>query len=482
MKIEGAVSGKTTLTNFGGNLRIQPQVVAAPRSEQELLELMADWRGKKIRAVGRLHSWSDAPSGDEVVVDLRHLNQVIVEQSADGPRVTAGSGCQIKQLLAELSRQGNLTLPSLGLISEQSIAGAISTGTHGSGKHCLSHYVTEVRVAIYDQQTGKPAIRTITGGNELRAAKCAVGCMGIVVSVKMICRPAYAIEEHSQSFASLDEVLAAEQDFPLQQFFFLPWLWRFVAQHRREVAAPRSRLAWLYRLYWFATIDVGLHLALKFMVQWLRSPRAIKFFYRRLLLLFVIRNWRVVDDSSRTLIMEHELFRHIEIEVFVRKSKLPAATRFVHEILECFSGNRDAVSSDTQEQLNRVGLLDSTWSQAGSYTHHYAICIRRVLPDDTLISMSSGGDEPYYALSFISYARPSDRDGFFGFAKFLAQSMAALFDARPHWGKVCPLDAAQVARLYPELADFQKACQDVDPDGIFRNFWAESTLFSASYF
>jgi L-gulono-1,4-lactone dehydrogenase len=470
-----------SLRNFGGNLEIRPRLAAAPRTEAELLELLAQCRGRKIRVIGRLHSWSDAPTTDDVLVDLRHFDQVGVDRTGDGFLATVGGGCQIKQALAELSKQAGATLPTLGLISEQTIAGAISTGTHGSGKHCLSHYVTEVRLATYDSQTGQPVIRTISSGVELQAAKCSVGCLGVIVSVKIACCAAYNIEEHVRYYSTLDEVLAAERDYPLQQFYLLPWLWKFIGQHRRETKAPRSRLATLYRLYWFLTIDLSLHLILKLLVQLLHTRRGVKFFYRRLLSLFVIRNWRVVDDSSKMLIMEHELFRHIEIEVFVRRSKLPAAAVFVKEVLQCFGGDTDAICAATRQQLDQIGLLDELLSAAGAYTHHYAICIRRVLPDDTLMSMSSGGDEPYYALSFISYARPTAREGFFRFAEFLATSMAALFDARPHWGKVCPPNGQQIQQLYPRLPEFQQVCHSIDPAGVFRNSWLENTIFPASY-
>lgn len=470
-------SSGQTFSNFGRNLELRPQDFATPQSEEELLNLLRKWHGRNIRVVGRLHSWSEAPNAGDVLIDLRHFDQVSVERTASGPLATVGGGCQIKRLLAELSRQADATLPTLGLISEQTIAGAISTGTHGSGKHCLSHYVTEVRLATYNPATGEPVIRTVSGGTLLQAAKCSIGCLGVIVSVKIACRAAYKIEEHVCYHSTLDEVLAAEHDFPLQQFYLLPWKWKFIGQHRREVKSPRSRLAPLYRAYWFVTIDLALHLFLKLLVQWLRTRRGVKLFYRRLLSLFVIRNWHVVDDSSKMLIMEHELFRHIEIEVFIRQSKLPAAAAFVREVLECFDGNPAAASAATRQQLEQIGMLDVLQNAAGTYTHHYVICIRRVLADDTLIAMSSGGNEPYYALSFISYARPSEREGFFNFAGFLAASMAALFGARPHWGKIDPLNYEQIARLYPRLAEFQQVCRDADPAGVFRNTWTENVLF-----
>jgi hypothetical protein len=94
-----------------------------------------------------------------------------------------------------------------------------------------------------------------------------------------------------------------------------------------------------------------------------------------------------------------------------------------------------------------------------------------------MVSMASGAGEPYYAVSFISYDRPEHRRGFLELAAFLSRSMGALFGARPHWGKVCPLTAEEAARLYPELPAFRAVCAALDPAGVFRNDWLDCVLF-----
>jgi xylitol oxidase len=91
--------------------------------------------------------------------------------------------------------------------------------------------------------------------------------------------------------------------------------------------------------------------------------------------------------------------------------------------------------------------------------------------------MAAGGDEDWYALSFISYARPDERAGFFQFAELLARSMAGLFDARPHWGKWCPIEGETARRLYPELETFRTICDQADPDGRFRNAFVRQRIF-----
>jgi hypothetical protein len=92
--------------------------------------------------------------------------------------------------------------------------------------------------------------------------------------------------------------------------------------------------------------------------------------------------------------------------------------------------------------------------------------------------MASGGEESHYALSFISYARPDERESFFAFAEVLCHTMAALFDARPHWEKVCPLTATEANWLYPRLPEFRAVCESIDPSGTFRNEWVDRVLFA----
>ena len=177
------------------------------------------------------------------------------------------------------------------------------------------------------------------------------------------------------------------------------------------------------------------------------------------------------------LIMEHELFRHSEIEIFVKRSQLTTTIPFVIELLRHFGGDTHALSLPTQERLQTLGMLDSLERCFGIYTHHYPICVRRVLPDDTLISMASSDDEDYYAISIISYARPNERQGFIRFAEHLARTTAEIFQARPHWGKYCPIDAETVSNLYPNLAEFRVLCSRADPSGRFRNQWVSRLLF-----
>ena len=472
-------------SNFGGNIRLKAQRSFEPSTEDEVIEILNRTRTEKVRVVGRLHSWSEVVQADSVVLNLRHLDQVIVEDT----HVHIGGGCQIKSALAELKRQGK-TLPSVGFIAEQSIAGAISTGTHGSGRHSLSHYVTGVRFARYDTTSGEALIEEVTDGDDLLALRCSLGTLGVILRVTMQCRDEYWIEESFREYHELRKVLSQESEYPLQQFYFIPWRWNYVAQHRRESTAARSKMASVYRWYRFVAFDVGMHILILAAIRLLKSFVIVRLLFSHVLPRFVLRGWRVTDDATSQLVMKHDLFRHIEIEFFVRSEKLSAAMEFVRSLIDSLGIARADVSESFVAQLGSANMIQN-WKEArGKYCHHYPICIRKVLADQTLISMASeielGNDSPradgseaeqldavtaWYSVSLISYQHPRQRDSFGAFAEILAECVVEHFDARLHWGKYFPLPGSAARKNYPAMTRFRDRRDAYDPNGRFMNDW-----------
>lgn len=458
------------IENFGKNVRFDPARVAAPSSEAELLETL-DGHGGRLRALGAGHSWSPLIETDELLVDLRRMSQVKVWEDAEGNAwAEAQAGCRVKHLLAELQRH-QLTLPSVGLISEQSIGGATATGTHGSGRHSLSHYLQEVRLANYDDR-GQPRIVTAVDGELLQAARCSLGALGIVSSVRFRCVPQYQVEERLQ-WRSLEEILQAEDEWPLQQFFLMPDGRRWLAQQRR-VSQP-SRGCWhapLYRGYWFASMDVGLHTMLKLLIGLLGSQRLASALMKHIAPWTVITGWQVRDRSDRMLVMEHELFRHLETELFVPADHVQAAGRLLASTFAHLDHGA-ALTCEASELLGEAGTRQALEQLRGVYRHHYPVCFRKILPDDTLISMAAG-DQVWHSISLITYQRR--RDTFYRFAAWAAQTMSALFGARLHWGKHLSLPPEELTSAYPRWQAFVDHCRQLDPQGRFRNRLIDSLL------
>jgi FAD/FMN-containing dehydrogenase len=465
------------ITNFGGNVRFRPAKYYEPRTEAEVLDILRAHARGQIRVAAALHSWSDLLIADDATVSLRHFSAITTRIDAEGRTwVTAGAGCRIKHLLKALRPLG-LTLPAIGLITEQFVAGAIATGTHGSGNHGLGHFVQEVRLAAYDERTGEPHIFTINSGPDLQAARCHLGCLGVILSVTLKARPQYHVGEMNARYAAIDDVLAREADQPLQHFFLVPHHWGYVAQHRRivpPVERPLYRLdMWTYLVGWFVTMDVGLHLTFKLLANVIRSPALTRLFFRRVMPYLLLEDKIFIGRSDRILTWEHELFRHMEIEMFVPRRHVAAAAEHIRAVVTVCDGSA-VLDPQQAERLDSAGLLESLLAIRGVFTHHYPICTRRILCDDTLVSMSTGDGEDWYAFSFITLEQP--RDSFQKFAEYLARSMSQLFGARPHWGKYFPLDGETVRQLYPRLSEFDAVCRRYDPHGVFQNDFTRRVL------
>src|SRR4029453_325479 len=122
------------------------------------------------------------------------------------------AGATIETILAEL-RKTTFSLPTLGAITRQTIAGAAATATHGTGSASLSSFVRTVRVACYDAG-GNPVIRTIRGGDELLAARVSLGCLGAILELTLELVPRFWMHECMKVHDSLESVLAAEAEWP----------------------------------------------------------------------------------------------------------------------------------------------------------------------------------------------------------------------------------------------------------------------------
>lgn len=456
------------IANFGGNVRWTPAHFYRPNTEHELLRILEQHRSEQIRAVASLHSWSPVAATQGVTIDMGAFNSVTLAQGAEAVTVRVGAGCTLQRLLDQLRQRSEWTLPTLGAVKLQTIAGAISTGTHGSGAPGLSHHVLEARVARYHPETGEAQVVEITDGEELRAVRCGLGCTGILVEVRLRCKKRYLVRESLKQFQDLDGVLQDNSDHPLSYFCLAPYSGHLIAWRRSEVpwrdlSFPERLKARLYRAYKYFTTDLFFH----WLIGGLKHMGlgAHKQFFQALPKLLLL-NKAVLDESEPQLTLEHHLFRHIETEVFVPMDRLPLALEILTQATSTFAGDDGALSEQVTEILREDGSLKSLLRQRGSYRHHYLFVFRRVLPEDTMISMASG-EQIWYSLSVFSYSRKLD--SYENYCLWLAGVLNRVVGARLHWGKHCPLDHTALAPRYPELERFKELCLAHDPKGAFRN-------------
>ncbi len=457
------------IENFGRNIRFQPKHIAEPKSEQELLQFLAENPRRRFRVVGARHSWSALIPTDDVSVNLRHLDSIRLTTRSNGRvMVSAGAGCTIDHLLRVLDRHG-LTLPTVGQIRSQTIGGAIATATHGSGRYSLSHYLKGVRIAVFDPETGKPAVRLIERGPDMAAARCSLGCLGIILEVRFYCVPQFQVTENIIEVDSLEEVLRLEHRCPLQQFYLIPHTGRICVAARRPARdgerTPRPVL-WMRRSWRFVTVGLFMHLMIVLMARIRPGRRIVQAFYRRIFPRLFLRKKDFTDTAYRVLTEPQERFTHYASELYVPESAIRDAVPFVQAAIDAFANRDGPVPALFATKIAEADLTERLHQLRGTWVHHYMICVRKVLPDDSLLSMSAGS-EPYYAFSFVTYDR--DRWAFRGFSSFLSQAMAAAFGARPHWGMHIDLRPEEIARLYPKFDRFRRIRRRFDRRGQFSN-------------
>jgi hypothetical protein len=389
----------------------------------------------------------------------------------------------LERLVSEVERHG-LTLPTVGAVTKQTIAGAIATATHGSGASSLSQYVEAVRVAAYDADSGSARIYEFTEGDGLRAARCALGYMGVVVSVRLRLRRQYWVTETISHDATLTEVLARREAWPLQQFMLMPYAWRFVSFNRRVADGQPDTFeriqSRVYRLYDQLTLELLSHQFLaRVLLQFSRRGKpsgVIRTFYR-----FVAPRLIAGPETTAPAVTaltlhsrRHASTRHVEMELFVREDQLSEAVGLLTAVVEWCAGSDRAFPPDFWTDLQRSDLLSELTALRGRYMHHYALIFRRVLRDDTLMSMTS--DQERYAIGVFTYLPEGERASFYRFCAFLARVFVRLLQARLHWGKYFPLAFEDTQHLYPGLAAFREQCVRVDRQGTFRNEYARQVL------
>ena len=463
------------VTNFGGNVSFTPKNCYSPKTDKEVLEILDRHADGHIRASGSLHSWSSAVVSKDVLIDLHAIDRVRVSTGTKGEVFAeVGAGCTLDRLLDVLSKS-KVTLPTLGAVKLQTISGAISTATHGSGRSSLSHYIEEMRVAAYDKTTGKAKIYTWKNGDpELIAARCAVGCTGVILSVKFRCVPDYCVEENVRVYDTIKEVLAREQSFPLQQAVLLPYSWKYFSFERRVTDEEQGFLKrTFWKVYDFVTFQFLAHFMLKatlFLSSVLDNKSLIPLYYTKIVPPVLRTSHTFVNKSEDALTLHtshHDMFKHLEMELFIPERNIERADSIIRAITSAFADSKSALPEDLVQSLREIDMYDDVMAHRGSYQHHYPFFFRSVLPDEALISMSSGGK--YYSVSFFTYLAPDARKEFYEYAECIARCITQLCDARLHWGKYFPLSHAEIQRLYPSLDEFRQICKLVDPRATFQN-------------
>jgi FAD/FMN-containing dehydrogenase len=212
-------------SNWSGTVRCEARAVARPESEAELCELLrtASERGETIRAAGSGHSHTALVATDGVVVDLEALRG-IHDQDGEHREARIGAGSLLSSLGAPLRERG-LAMENLGDVDVQTLAGALATGTHGTGRRLgsLAAQVAGLRLATSRGEVIDCSERE--NAEIFDAARVSLGALGILTQVTLRLLPAYRLHERITR-EDVDECLACFDERSQRhrhcEFFWLP--------------------------------------------------------------------------------------------------------------------------------------------------------------------------------------------------------------------------------------------------------------------
>jgi L-gulonolactone oxidase len=389
-----------------------------------------------VRVAGAGHSFSDIALTDGAMLGLGRMNRVLDADRASG-LVKVQAGITIRELSGELDRHG-LAMENLGDIDVQSIAGAISTATHGTGARLgnISSQVAELKLVLANGST--LVCSEDREPDVFRAARVGLGSLGAIAEVTLRCVPAFTLRGVDEP-APLADVLSSFEDRALAndhfEFFVFPHADTALTRTNNrtgEPPRPRGRAnayandILLTNHAFGALCRVGR-----------RFPTRIPQL-NRLVTRLAGSSTRV--ERSASIFASPRLVRFTEMEYSVPRERTAEAVAAILALIP------------------REG-----------FRVPFPIEVRTVASDDAMLSTAGGRDSGFVAVHMFE---GMDWDPYFRAVEALMDG----FEGRPHWGKRHFQTAATLRERYPEWDEFQSVRARLDPRGVFANDWTDRVL------
>nr|WP_314843162.1 D-arabinono-1,4-lactone oxidase [uncultured Microbacterium sp.] len=429
-----------TWQNWGRSAQVKPLRVERPRTPEGVQRAVkaAVAQGLTIKAVGAGHSFTGIAVAPGVLLELDDMQGLVAADARSG-RVTLLAGTRLHRVPGLLARYG-LAMQNLGDIDRQSISGAISTGTHGTGGAYGGLATQVVGVTMVTAAGEFLRIDEVTNPELLPAVSVGLGALGIIVEVTLQCVPSFAMAAIDEPaplddvLASLDERVATHDHF---EFYWFPHT--TVALTKRQTRLPESTrrqpLPPLGRWVDETLLSNGVYrlaCAASSAVPAVAPP-----FSR--LAVRLTGDRRYTDLSHRVLTQSRTVrFREMEYA-------LPA-----ENVVPAFR--------EVQDLIDRRG-----------WRIEFPIEVRFAAADDIWLSTAHGRETAYIAVH--RYWRVDPTEYFEAVETIMLE-----YGGRPHWGKLHTLTAERLRERYPRFGDFTAVRDRLDPDRRFTNRHLERVL------
>ncbi|MFD9038080.1 D-arabinono-1,4-lactone oxidase [Streptomyces bottropensis] len=433
------VIGKSgTWRNWAGNVTARPVREVTPATVEELVAAVrkAAEDDLRVKAVGTGHSFTAAAATDGVLIRPQLLTG-IRRIDREAMTVTVAAGTPLKRLNLALAREG-LSLTNMGDIMEQTVSGATSTGTHGTGRDSAS---IAAQIRGLELVTADGSILTCSpteNADVFAAARVGIGALGIVTAITFAVEPIFLLtaREEPMSFervtAEFDELHAENEHF---EFYWFPHTGNTNTKRNNRSAGPEKPVPQLNS--WFE--DEFLSNGVFQVANWVGQavPATIP---------------TIAQISSRAL--SARTYTDIPYKVFTS----PRRVRFVE--ME-FAVPREALV-DTLRELK--AMVDRSKLRVS-----FPVEVRTAPADDITLSTASGRESAYVAVHMF---KGTPYQAYFT----AAERIFTAHEGRPHWGKVHTRDTDYFAKVYPRFGEFTALRDRLDPERRFQNDYLRRVL------
>jgi L-gulonolactone oxidase len=437
--LDSTANGKNgTWRNWAGNVSARPAREVAPASVEELCAAVrrAAEDGLRVKAVGTGHSFTSIAATDGMLIRPQLLTG-IRDIDREAGTVTVEAGTPLKRLNIALAREG-LSLTNMGDIMEQTVAGAVGTGTHGTGRDSAS---LAAQIRALELVTADGSVLTCSARENpdvFAAARIGLGALGVVSAITFAVEPIFLLTAREEPMSldrvtgAFDELWAENEHF---EFYWFPHTGNTNTKRNNRSGGPARPVSpvrgWLEDEF----LSNGVFRA----ANWLgrAAPAAVP---------------AIARVSSRAL--SARTYTDIPYKVFTS----PRRVRFVE--ME-YAVPRAAVVDALRElkaMVDRSRLRIS-----------FPVEVRTAPADDIALSTASGRDSAYIAVHMF---RGTPYRAYFT----EAERIFVAHEGRPHWGKVHTRDAEYFARVYPRFGEFTALRDRLDPERLFQNDYLRRVL------
>jgi FAD-linked oxidoreductase len=407
--------------NWSGVQHAYPSARLAPKTEGEVASALKT-AVAPIRPMGAGHSFTALAPTSGTLVSLDSLSGII---AWEGDEAVVAAGTRLGALGPALARNGR-AMANLPDIDKQSLAGALSTGTHGTGVSLKALHGDVTALRLITPQGQVIDCDETRRADIFQAAKVSLGCLGVITQARLKTIPNRRIERNvwiepfEDALAKAEERWAKHRNY---EFYAVPFTGLAIAISHDETDKPALARG--------PDQDTVFLDALKDLRNLLGFSTPLRKAAARALLAGA-KPERAIDEGWKLLSTERPV-RFNEMEFH-----LPAGVQLkaLAEVVATIEKHRPDV--------------------------FFPIEARRIAPDDAWLSPFQG--EPRGSIAVHAYYKDE-----FAFLYTLIEPIFRRYGGRPHWGKLHSVSGDQLAALYPRWKDFLKVRAALDPDGRMLN-------------